>query len=91
MAAISIQNQTQAFTINIPKLDIKRFKGLARVMGWTFEESNADYYESEAFYRDIDTAEQEIAAGHGLKVSSKEELDALFVWITISSSHREHY
>lgn len=68
----------QAFTINVPKLDIKRFKGLAKVMGWTYEESNTDYYESEAFYQDIDTAEQEIAAGHGLKVSSKEELDALF-------------
>ncbi|MBQ0072628.1 MAG: hypothetical protein KBT34_00355 [Prevotella sp.] len=25
------------FTINIPKVDIKRFKGLAKAMGWDFE------------------------------------------------------
>lgn len=32
------QLQTKPFTINIPKVDLKRFKGLAKAMGWTFEE-----------------------------------------------------
>lgn len=27
------------FTINIPKVDVKRFKGLAKIMGWDYEES----------------------------------------------------
>lgn len=25
------------FTINIPKVDVKRFKGLAKAMGWEYE------------------------------------------------------
>ena len=39
---------------------------------------HADYYQSEQFYRDIETAEQDIANGKGLRVGSKQELDALF-------------
>ena len=38
MATASIQ-QTTPFTINIPKVDLKRFKGLAKAMGWPFEEN----------------------------------------------------
>ena len=44
MATAPIQ-QTLPFTINIPKVDLKRFKGLAKAMGWTFEEAHdAEYY-----------------------------------------------
>lgn len=31
------QMQTESFAINIPKIDLKRFKGLAKAMGWSFE------------------------------------------------------
>ena len=37
-----------------------------------------NYYESREFYRDLDAAEQDIAAGKGVRVSSKQDLDALF-------------
>ncbi|MDO4819356.1 MAG: hypothetical protein Q3994_03145 [Prevotella sp.] len=38
MKTISTQSQMTPFTINIPRVDIKRFRGLAKAMGWTFEE-----------------------------------------------------
>lgn len=71
--------QTTPFTINIPNVDLKRFKGLAKTMGWTFEEIREDYYESPEFYKDLNEAEQDIANGKGKTVSSVEELNALFV------------
>lgn len=37
MNTATIQQQTTPFTINIPKVDLKRFKGLAKAMGWTYE------------------------------------------------------
>ena len=30
------------FTISIPKVDLKRFKGLAKAMGWVFEKKEPD-------------------------------------------------
>ena len=38
MKTLTAQPQTTPFTINIPKVDLKRFKALAKAMGWTFEE-----------------------------------------------------
>ena len=48
MATSTIQQQTMPFTINIPKVDIKRFKGLAKAMGWTYEkvETKHEDYEN---------------------------------------------
>ena len=51
-------------------------------MGWQVKAPRAakhDYYESPAFYRDLKTAEQDIADGKGLRVDSKEALDAMFL------------
>lgn len=79
MATMTIDQQVTPFTINIPKVDIKRFKGLAKAMGWTFEEVEPDYYESAQFYKDIDNAEEAIAKGEGKTVSSIDELNALFL------------
>ena len=79
MATMTINQQIIPFTINIPKVDIKRFKCLAKAMGWTFEEVETDYYESAQFYEDIDKAEEAIAKGEGKTVSSIEELNALFL------------
>ena len=78
MATATIQ-QTLPFTINIPKVDLKRFKGLAKAMGWTYEKVELDYYESDRFYKDLDEAEQEIASGKGKVISNMDELNALFV------------
>lgn len=39
MSAIAIQPQTESFTIEIPKIDLKRFKGLVKAMGWTFRKT----------------------------------------------------
>lgn len=79
MATMTIDQQITPFTINIPKVDIKRFKGLAKAMGWTFKEAEPDYYESAQFYKDIDKAEEAIAKGEGKTVSSIDELNALFL------------
>lgn len=78
MATASIQQET-IFTINIPKMDVKRFKGLAKAMGWTFEKVEDNYYESEQFYKDIDEAERAIANGEGKTVSNIDELNAMFL------------
>lgn len=78
MAIATIQQET-IFTINIPKMDVKRFKGLAKAMGWTFEKVEDNYYESEQFYKDIDEAERAIANGEGKTVSNIEELNAMFL------------
>ncbi len=78
MATATIQ-QTTPFTINIPKVDLKRFKGLAKAMGWTYEKVEQDYYESDRFYKDLDEAEQEIDSGKGKVISNMDELNALFV------------
>lgn len=39
MATAALQSQVKPFTINIPRMDIKRFKGLAKAMGWSYEET----------------------------------------------------
>lgn len=37
MATTVAQSQIQSWTINIPKVDLKRLKGIAKAMGWTLE------------------------------------------------------
>lgn len=56
--------------------DIRRL--LTRLQGVSSVRVRNNYYGSREFYRDLDAAEQDIADGKGLRVSSKQELDALF-------------
>lgn len=65
----------ESYIINIPKVDFKRLKGIAKAMGWIVEKK--DYYESSMFYSDIDKAEKDIAEGKGKTIISIEELNAL--------------
>lgn len=74
----TIQPQMTNFTVRIPKVDIKRFKGLVKAMGWSFEQAEDEYYESAQFYEDLDNAEKAIANGEGKVVNSIEELNAMF-------------
>ncbi len=73
--------------ITLPVADASFLRRLSGNMGWQIVPKRAttrrrscskDYYESEQFYHDLETAEQDIANGKGLRVSSKQELDALF-------------
>ena len=57
--------------------DIRRL--LTRIRGVSAVRVHNKYYESREFYQDLDAAERDIANGKGLIVSSKQELDALFV------------
>ena len=57
--------------------DIRRL--LTRIRGVSAVHVHNKYYESREFYQDLDAAERDIANGKGLRVSSKQELDALFV------------
>ena len=52
---------------------LKRIQGVSSV-----RVRRNNYYESREFYQDLDAAEQDIANGKGVRVSSKQELDALF-------------
>lgn len=39
--AIALQSQNfETYTIHIPTVDLQRFKGLAKVMGWDFTKSS---------------------------------------------------
>lgn len=70
--------QSIPFTINIPKVDVKRFKGLAKVMGWNFEKcedmDETDYIMSNPKIMDsIDEGERAISEGK-VKVTKLEDL-----------------
>ena len=73
--------------VTLPLADASFLRRLSGNMGWQVTSKREttrrrtlakDYYQSEQFYRDLKTAEQDIANGKGLQVSSKQELDALF-------------
>lgn len=66
--------------VTLPVADAAFLRRQSRNMGWhiTTIRMPRNYYESAAFYRDLDKAEQDIAAGKGLRVDSKEALDAMF-------------
>lgn len=51
---------------------------LARINGVGKISVKKNYYESTEFYHDIDAAESDIANGKGIRIDSKESLDALF-------------
>jgi len=66
--------------ITLPVSDAAFLRRLSGNMGWQVRSQRASrrYYESPEFYRDLNVAEQDIAAGKGVRVDSKEALDALF-------------
>ena len=73
--------------VTLPASDAVFLRRLSGNMGWKIATKRTsshrkpllvDYYQSEQFYHDLQTAEQDIANGKGLRVSSKQELDALF-------------
>ena len=71
---------TRTLQVTLPAADASFLRRLSGNMGWTVRTKRIrrDYYESPAFYRDLQMAEQDIAAGKGLRVDSKEALDAMF-------------
>ena len=73
--------------VTLPASDAVFLRRLSGNMGWQIATKRTatrhqtipvDYYQSEQFYHDLEAAEQDIANGKGLQVSSKQELDALF-------------
>ena len=66
--------------VTLPLTDASFLRRLSGNMGWKVKTQRTprNYYESPAFYRDLNQAEQDIAAGKGLRVDSKEALDAMF-------------
>ena len=80
MAATTLPPSATQMIINIDDRtivqDIRRL--LAHIQGVSSIRVHNNYYESREFYNDLDTAEQDIANGKGIRVSSKQELDALF-------------
>ena len=78
MKTLTEQPKVTPFTINIPKADLKRFKGLARAMGWSFEECHdvdeTEYIKSNPkIMESIREGERAIAEGYA-KTTKLEEL-----------------
>ena len=67
--------------VTLPVADAAFLRRQSRNMGWkvTTIRSPRRYYESPAFYRDLNAAEQDIADGKGLRIETKEALDAMFL------------
>lgn len=78
MTAITAQNPTLDFTISIPKVDLKRFKGLVKAMGWSF--SKVESYDnnelSPELLEAIEKSRKEIKEGDCVVCNTPEELDA---------------
>lgn len=70
---------TRTLQVTLPIADAAFLRRLSGNMGWVIKTQRMPrtYYESPAFYQDIDAAEHDIAAGKGVRVDSKEALDAL--------------
>lgn len=68
--------------VTLPIADASFLRRLSGNMGRQVrtQRKPRNYYESPAFYRDLRAAEQDIADGKGLRVESKDALDALFLW-----------
>ena len=82
-----METAMRTLQITLPVADASFLRRLSGNMGWLITGHRATahsrsgskgYYQSEQFYRDLEKAEQDIANGKGLRVSSKQELDALF-------------
>ena len=84
-----MNTMTRTVQVTLPLADASFLRRLSSNMGWQIATQRStirsrrpvqtDYYESPQFYKDIDEAEQDIAQGKGLRVNSKEALDALFI------------
>ena len=70
---------TRTLQVTLPVADAAFLRRLSGNMGWQVrtQRRSRSYYESAAFYRDLETAEREIEAGKGLRIDSQEALDAL--------------
>lgn len=53
----------ETFYVSIPKVDMKRFRGIIRAMGWKIEEKNA-----------IETSLDEVKKGNVIKYNTLEDL-----------------
>ena len=75
-----METAMRTLQVTLPLSDASFLRRLSGNMGWIIKAQRAPrgYYESPAFYQDIDAAERDIAAGKGVRVDSKEALDALF-------------
>ncbi|MBQ7632132.1 MAG: hypothetical protein IJS82_05180 [Paludibacteraceae bacterium] len=74
---------TRTVQVTLPSTDAAFLRRLSGNMGWTIKTQRRQrvrksYYESPEFYRDIQKAEQDIADGKGVRVTTNEALDALF-------------
>ncbi len=69
METSTLMSQTETFSIQIPKVDIKRFKGLMKVMGWTFSK-NTDKTKSAAMSEEWTEEEEREAFLHTSRVNA---------------------
>ena len=76
-----METATRTLYVTLPASDAAFLRCLSGNMGWQIrtQRTRPDYYESPAFYCDLDKAENDIKQGKGVRVDSKEALDAMFL------------
>jgi len=76
-----METATRTLYVTLPVSDASFLRRLSGNMGWLVrtKRTQPDYYNSPAFYRDLDKAESDIKQGKGVRVDSKEALDAMFL------------
>ena len=76
-----METATRTLSVTLPASDATFLRRLSGNMGWQVRtlRTKSDYYESLDFYRDLDKAENDIKQGRGVRVDSKEALDAMFL------------
>ena len=76
-----METTTRTLTVTLPAADAAFLRRLSGNMGWQVrtQHTRPGYYESLAFYRDLDKAENDIKQGKGVRVDTKEALDAMFL------------
>ena len=76
-----METATRTLYVTLPAADASFLRRLSGNMGWQVrtQRKRPDYYESLDFYRDLDKAENDIKQGKGVRVDSKEALDAMFL------------
>ena len=76
-----METATRTLQVTLPIADASFLRKLSGNMGWQVrtQRKQHDYYESPEFYRDLNKAENDIIQGKGVRVDSREALDAMFL------------
>ena len=78
---MAMETAMRTLQITLPLSDAAFLRRLSGNMGWKVQSQRKkrDYYDSPEFIRDLEAAKRDIAQGKGVRVDSKEAIDAMFL------------